>query len=141
MLFAWILLRNYGVCVFFFFVPFHCFSVLFTHAVQMMKNCLAGKGRQRETGTRGKEKKKTQKISPESAPRLEGGKAGKREKENERQQLLLRLGCLCGGRERAREKLEIETEKEGDRAMMDGSLLGLPAGTACNVLCFPSLSD
>lgn len=106
----------------------------------MMKNCLAGKERQRETGTRGKEKK-----TPKDLPILKylhpEVRAGKQEKPNERQQLLLRLGCLCGGRERAREKIEIETEKEGDRAMMDGSFLGLPAGTAYNVLCFPSLSD
>lgn len=31
--------------------PVHCFSILFTHAVQMMKNCFVEKARQRERET------------------------------------------------------------------------------------------
>lgn len=38
----------YEIKLFFFLVPVHRFSVLFTHAVQMMKNCFIEKERQRE---------------------------------------------------------------------------------------------
>lgn len=92
--------------IFFFLVPCHRFSVLFTHAMQMMKNCLVEKERRRKRGT----KKKEDPPIPKNMQREV--RERKQETENEGKQLLLWLGCLCGGRDGAGEKSEIETEKE-----------------------------
>lgn len=42
---------DYCCKITFFPTPVYCFSVLFTHAVQMMKNCFVENERQRERDT------------------------------------------------------------------------------------------
>lgn len=82
------------IALLFFLPPVHCFSALFTHAVQMMKNCFVEKERQRERETillegRG-EKPPTRHPVPKYTHREV------RERESEKKKSKKGSSCCCG---------------------------------------------
>lgn len=66
------------LCCVFILPPVHCFSILFTHAVQMMKNCFVEKARQRERETILLEGEKNSPPIPKNTHREVREKAGKK---------------------------------------------------------------